>query len=117
MSAFVTMSKSTNFSISFSPSTKKIHYFLFSPFLSHHSFIRITLDCSNISCKNIVFIQLHHPFKKPIAKPADIPLVSGIPKFIRPYVSILLSLNVLAVVLASNVIVPSILFQLKEAIC
>jgi hypothetical protein len=65
-----------------------------SPGLCQHSFsftsfIRRALDCSNISCKNIVFIQLYHPFKKPIAKPADIPLVSGIPKFVRPSVSIL----------------------------
>jgi hypothetical protein len=58
----------------------------------------------------------YYPFRKPIAKPADIPLVRGIPKFVVA-VSILYSLRVLVVALATVEIAPSILSQLTEAIC
>jgi hypothetical protein len=77
LSAFMAISNSAftslklfdaNFSITFSPSTKENHYFLFSPFLSHYSLIRRTLKCSDISCKKIVFIQpllsLHKAYGK-----------------------------------------------------
>jgi hypothetical protein len=42
-----------------------------SPFFSHYSLIRRTLDYSAISCKNIVIIQLCYPFINPTAKPVD----------------------------------------------
>jgi hypothetical protein len=115
MVAFVTMAMSTNISMT-SPSTKEIHYFLFSPFhiIPTLEELRIvllflvrTLSLSNFS----------YPFIKPIAKPAFIPLASGIPKLVIANDSILWSLRVLVVAFANPVIVPSILSQLKEAIC
>jgi hypothetical protein len=83
------MSMSTNFSISFSPSTKKIYYFLFSPLLSHHSLEELWIVLIFL-VRTLSSFYLYHPLKKPpIAKPAEISLVSGIPKFVIPSVSIL----------------------------
>jgi hypothetical protein len=53
---------------------------------------------------------------KPIAKPADIPPVRGIPMLVIAKDSMLLSLKVLVVAFAIVEILPSILSQLKEAI-
>jgi short chain dehydrogenase len=67
--------------------------------------------------RTLSLFNFYYPFIKPIAKPADIPPVRGIPKLVVANDSMLWSLKELVVAFAIVAIVPSILSQLKEAIC
>ena len=116
MIAFVTMAMSTYQFITFSPSTKEIHYFLFSPFRIIPTFEELWIVLLFL-LRTLSLFNFYYPFIKPIAKPADIPPVRGILKLVVTNDSTLWSLKVLVVVFAIVEIVPSILSQLTEAIC